>query len=150
MRFFPVFLAALIFSFPAVAQSTYGQCGAGQAALETSLDPDPGFTYCDIHSRRLIYRQNQKKYRDAIEQRRNNFYTVNADAKKAYKAALEEKYTADIEAEEEAMDAETDDMVEDYPDPEEGGPVILDSEGAEKMAKAQAKAEANIEEKEKK
>jgi len=92
MRIFLVFLIVLTLPIVASAQdgSVY-QCGT---AVETALETDPGFTYCDIYARQLAYGENRKKLRADLELRRENFRAPNRQAVNAYHAAVAKRFDA--------------------------------------------------------
>src|SRR5689334_19398635 len=76
---------------PAVAaEAEITECGVpSQAQLNTDA-----MAYCDIHGRRLAYSDEDKKFRDLIEQRRKNYAAPGIKAINQHKDDLKARYDA--------------------------------------------------------
>lgn len=95
MHYILVLLACVLvtagFDATAHAQSVY-ECGAPEAP---GLETDPGFEYCDIHSRRFAYKKSRDEFRAQIEARRENYQAPHSTAMEMYKQDLEGLYGQD-------------------------------------------------------
>ncbi len=82
-----VFAFTLLMAVPALAGEPVA-CGVTDpASLNTDI-PD----YCNFHDRRFAYRDEDKKFKSLIDERRANFNAPRAEALKAYKGNLEAYY----------------------------------------------------------
>ena len=85
MRYLLLLPLVLGFSMPSIAQDTYN-CGI---PVEENISPD-ALPYCDMHQRRLAYREEAIKLEKQMKERAENFAAPR-------RAALEQ-YQRDIEA----------------------------------------------------
>lgn len=84
-----VFACALVLlaAFPVFAGEPVA-CGVPDPAVLDTEIPD----YCNFHDRRFAYRDEDKKFKNLIEERRKNYNAPREQALKAYKADLEKRY----------------------------------------------------------
>lgn len=85
----PVLLLALalLITAPAFAGEPVA-CGVPEDASLSTEIPD----YCNIHDRRFAYRDEDKKFKALIEERRVNYNAPREEALKAYNSNLEAYY----------------------------------------------------------
>jgi hypothetical protein len=81
MRIF-LFIALIMIPFiPAFAQGMVAECGAPRTE---HADTENVADYCDIHSRRLAYEEDQKKFHDELRTRQKNFTAPRTEAYNNY------------------------------------------------------------------
>lgn len=93
MRFFSLILALLtLTAIPALAQEMTYQCGVpDNPKLEKTDDPE-FWRYCDYHTRRIQYVQEQKEFRRTLDERRENYVRYRQAAIDNYKSQLDLYY----------------------------------------------------------
>ena len=66
-------------------------CGT-PANNSTMTTTGPAHPFCNLYARRFEYRERRNELRDLIDERRDNYGALGAQARADYKAQLEELY----------------------------------------------------------
>ncbi|MCD8497618.1 MAG: hypothetical protein LRZ85_05760 [Alphaproteobacteria bacterium] len=85
------FAAFLLMSFPASAQETY-ECGVPDNPMLEKTDDPELWRYCDYYTRRFQYIEEQKRFRQQLDERRANYVRYREAAVNNYKDELELYY----------------------------------------------------------
>ena len=78
------FALALLF----VSSQSHAQIEACGVPQEPTMETEAQ-TYCDIHQRRLAYRESQQDFKSLLDQRRENYQAPNQEIRSNYQRDLD-------------------------------------------------------------
>ena len=86
MRYILFALAFLVIASPAFAQGQVVFCGYPE---EPDMETEIADNYCDIYQRQMAYGESDQRFKEQIEQRRENYNAPRAQAIQRYKTDME-------------------------------------------------------------